>query len=353
MIGNSILNKTKYSSKNTDEWFTTYETIDEEVTNYVDCFCGKTVLCNCDNPFESNFCYFFLKNFKYLKLKKLICTSYVGAYDNFNKIKNNYSLKLEHGNDLASSGRGYLLIINSVPCNSGEQLDDFLIKDILNKEGNVRYLEGDGDFRSDECLRYLKECDICCTNPPFSLFRDLFSLLVKFKKKYLIIGNQNALTYKEIFPFIKSNMAWVGHKFGDMSFHVPSDTKPRKTRFWIDENGQKWRSIGNAMWLTNLDTERRHLKLLLTKKYDPKNYPKYDDYDCIHVQKVADIPYDYDGIMGVPITYIKYHNLSQFEIIGEANHGSDNEFDLFKPRLNGKDVFKRILIRRVNKEDEF
>ena len=131
-----------------------------------------------------------------------------------------------------------------------------------------------------------------------------------------------------------------------MEFRVPADTKPRRTRFWIDEEGQKWRSIGNAMWLTNIDIPRKKQKLELTKVYKPKLYPKYDNFNGINVRRVADIPVDYDGIMGVPITYIKYHNDSQFEIVGEANHGSDNEFDLFKPKVNGKDLFKRILIRR-------
>ena len=137
-------------------------------------------------------------------------------------------------------------------------------------------------------------------------------------------------------------------RFGDMKFRVPADTKPRKTRFWIDDTGQKWRSLGNAMWLTNLDTQKRYKELKLTKKYKPEDYPKYDNFDAINVRKVTDIPMDYNGIMGVPITYLKYHNELQFEIVGEANHGSDNEFDLFKPKINGKELFKRILIKRRN-----
>lgn len=190
---------------------------------------------------------------------------------------------------------------------------------------------------------------LCLTsaNPPFSLFANLFSLLTKYEKQYLLIGNQNAITYKEIFPYIKENKAWVGYRFGDMAFRVPADTEPRSTRFWIDANGQKWRSLGNAMWLTNLDTDRRHEELVLTQHYSPDRYPTYDNYNAINVRKVAEIPMDYDGIMGVPITYLKYHNQAQFEIVGEANHGSDNEFDLFKPIVNGKQLFKKILIRRI------
>ena len=343
--GNSILNSAKYSSDNTDEWYTTYETIAEEVLHYKEQFKGKIVLCNCDDPYESNFCYYFLRHFNELNLKKLICTSYYGS--KIDQINNNVQLSLELFDDSKEPviiNRGYVFVIDYVPGKSGEEVSDDVIKKVLKKEGTVKKLEGSGDFRTEECIKYMKECDICCTNPPFSLFSELFSLLVKYEKKYLLIGN--AITYKEIFPYIKENKAWVGYRFGDMKFRVPADTKPRKTRFWIDETGQKWRSLGNAMWLTNLDMQKRHEELKLTKHYCPKNYPKYDNYDAINVRKVIDIPMDYYGIMGVPITYLKYHNESQFEIVGEANHGSDNEFDLFKPKVNGKELFKRILIKR-------
>lgn len=350
MSGNSILNSTKYSSKNTDEWYTTYETIAEEMKHYTGQFYGKSVLCNCDDPFESNFCYYFMKNFNILQLEKLVCTSYAGS--KIDKIKDNIKMTLDlyfDNGEPVTVGQGYVLIITKISGKVGEAVDDITIKNILSKKGVVKKLKGNGDFRSEECIKYIMQCDICCTNPPFSLFADLFSLLVKYNKQYLLIGNQNAITYKEIFPYIKENRAWVGYKFGDMAFRVPTDTEPRNTRFWIDESGQKWRSIGNAMWLTNIDTERKYQKLELTKHYDPELYPKYDNFDGINVKKVADIPVDYDGIMGVPITYIKYHNGSQFEIVGEANHGSDNEFDLFKPIVNGKELFKRILIRRKGK----
>ena len=347
MSGNSILNNAKYSSANTDEWYTTYETIAEEIEHYEEHFKDKIVLCNCDNPFESNFCYFFLKNFNKLELKKLICTSYAGS--KIDQIKENIQMNLDmffDNGDSVMVGQGYVLTISKVPGEKGEEVSDETIKKILSKKGAVKKLKGNGDFRTEECIKYLKECDICCTNPPFSLFTDLFSLIIKYEKQFLLIGNQNAITYKEIFPYIKENKVWVGYRFGEMAFRVPADTKPRKTRFWIDESGQKWRSLGNAMWLTNIDIPRKYKKLELTKHYKPELYPKYDNFDGINVKRVADIPVDYDGVMGVPITYIKYHNGSQFEIIGEANHGSDNEFDLFKPKVNGKELFKRILIRR-------
>lgn len=349
--GNSILNNAKYSSANTDEWYTTYETIAEELAHYQEQFRNKIVLCNCDDPYESNFCYYFLKHFNQLQLKKLICTSYAGSKIAQIQANSKLSVKtkgVKGKNKYAKNG--YVLIVNEIPGKHGEEVSDEIIKTVIEKKGTIEKLKGSGDFSSDECIEYLKECDICCTNPPFSLFASLFSLLIKYEKQYLLIGNQNAITYKEIFPYIKENKAWVGYRFGDMSFRVPDDTEPRSTRFWVDECGQKWRSLGNAMWLTNLDMPKRHQELILTAHYDPEKYTKYDDFDGINVQKVADIPMDYFGIMGVPITYLKYHNGEQFEIVGEANHGSDNEFDLFKPKVNGKELFKRILIKRIEKK---
>lgn len=345
--GNSILNHAKYSPNNTDEWYTTYETIAEEVAHYAEEFRGKVVLCNCDDPYESNFSYFFLRNFNKLRLKKLICTSF--SESKIDQIHDDGQLMFDLFFDSGEPvivGQGYVLTVSKVPGRAGEEVDDKTIKEVLQKKGAVKRLHGNGDFRSAECVEYLKECDICCTNPPFSLFASLFSLLVKYNKNYLLIGNQNAITYKEIFPYIKENKAWVGYRFGDMAFRVPADTEPRSTRFWIDETGQKWRSLGNAMWLTNLDIPKKHRRLVLTQRYDPEKHPRYDNFDGINVRRVSDIPMDYDGIMGVPITFLKYHNGMQFEIVGEANHGSDNEFDLFKPTVNGKQLFKRILIRR-------
>ena len=344
--GNSILNNAKYSA-DTDEWYTPYETIEEELLHYEKQFYGKTVLCNCDDPYKSNFAYYFMRNFNRLRLKKLICTSYRNS--KISSLKGNSRLSVllrDSKGQVIAKDEGYVLIITKLPSQNNATISDNAIKEALRKKGVVERLKGNGDFRTKECLEYLKQCDICCTNPPFSLFAALFSLLVKYKKQYLLIGNQNAITYKEIFPYIKENKAWVGYKFGDMAFRVPPDTEPRKTRFWVDSEGQKWRSLGNAMWLTNLDTAKRHRNLKLTQRYHPSKYRRYDNFDAINVPKVADIPMDYNGIMGVPITFLKYHNGTQFEIVGEANHGSDNDFDLFKPIVDGKEVFKRILIRK-------
>lgn len=191
--------------------------------------------------------------------------------------------------DDLDSKNGCVLIVSRMPGKGNEEIPDNIINNMLRKKGVVKKLKGNGDFRSEECVEYLKQCDICCTNPPFSLFAELFSLLVKYNKHYLLIGNQNAITYKEIFPYIKENKAWVGYRFGDMSFRVPNDTEPRKTRFWIDASGQKWRSLGNAMWLTNLDIAKRHVYLELTKKYSPSEYPKYDNFNAINVKRVIDI----------------------------------------------------------------
>ncbi len=339
MQSNSVLNKAKYS-ENTDEWYTDYKTVAEEVCHYAEQFYDKIVLCNCDDPYESAFSRYFLRNFKTLRLKKLICTSYKGS-----QIIEK-SLLTDENNSHLKKQFAYVMEIDSGSFSELPLDDEYNITSVLNRNNVVRKLKGNGDFRSDECLAYLKEADIVVTNPPFSKFIDLFSLLIEHKKKYLLISNQNAITYKEVFPHIKNGSAWIGYRFGDMAFKVSQSTPPRKTRFWVDENGQKWRSLGNAMWLTNLDTQKKHKQLELNCLYDPLKYPRYDDYDAINVSKVSEIPKDYDGIMGVPLTYLKYHNEEQFEIIGEANHGSDNEYDLFKPRINGKELFKRILIRK-------
>lgn len=333
---NTNLQNAKYLKD--DEFYTTYETIEEELSNYKEQFKDKTVLCNCDDPFESNFCLYFLRNFKFLELKRLICTTYYSSKIS-RKLKTNKRRKT-----------GFVLDTDLI-----KNFDDINLNNILDSNEkiyeSIRDLSGDGDFRSEECITYLTQSDIVVTNPPFSLFKDFVSLMIKHDKKFLIIGNQNALTYKEIFPLIQQGKVWTGYKFGEMKFMVPDFSMPRTIRYWVDEKGQKWRSMGNAMWLTNLDTKRRHEFLNLTKHYNPEDYPKYDNYDAINVKTIRDIPVDYSGIMGVPITIINKFNNEQFEIIGEANHGSDSEYDLFKPTINGREIFKRILIRNKNPEN--
>ena len=211
------------------------------------------------------------------------------------------------------------------------------------EEGIKIPLTGDGDFRSQECLDILDESDIVITNPPFSLFQEFTTTLINHNKKFVIVGNQNAITYKKIFQLLKDNKIWLGNKFGDMSFRVPQDSEPRPTRFWIDETGQKWRSLGNACWYTNLDIDKRHKKLILQKKYNPDKYPTYDNYDAINVNKVSEIPWDYEGIMGVPVTFLDKYNPEQFTIIG-------NEYtlniDKGRGYVNGKRMYSRIFIKK-------
>lgn len=345
-MGNNNSNLQTAKNVKDDEFYTTYETIEKELAHYIKHFKNKTVLCNCDDPFESNFCKYFLRNFNRLGLKRLICTSYCSS-----KMVSEQLTLFDKNNEPLVKGQGYVLDVTKF-CDDTDEFSEEFVADFLLCTRHIKKLNGDGDFRSDECIKYLRQADIIVTNPPFSLFKELVSLLVTYKKNYLLIGNQNALTYKEIFPLIQNNKAWTGYQFGEMKFRVPASSKPRATRFWIDKTKQKWRSLGNAMWLTNLDIERRHQKLVLTKRYTPEEYPKYDLYNAINVKKVTDIPCDYVGVMGVPITIINKYNSDQFEIVGEANHGSDNEYDLFKPTLNGKLLFKKILIRNKQPQVE-
>ena len=338
-MGNNNVNLQSAKNLKDDEFYTTDESIVEELAHYAHHFRGKTVFCNCDDPYESNFCKYFLRNFNKLGLSRLICTSY--------RTSKVIATQLDLFNveeEILHKGQGYVIDVSFI-ANGTEEFSDTFITQWLKLTKPVKKLKGDGDFRSKECIDYLIQSDIVVTNPPFSLFKEMISLLVLYNKKYLLIGNQNALTYREIFPLIQKNLAWTGYRFGDMKFRVPANSAPRKTRYWVDASGQKWRSLGNAMWLTNLDIEKKHKWLTLTKRYSSEVYPTYDEYDAINVERVQDIPMDYPGIMGVPITIINKYNPEQFEIVGEANHGSDNEYDLFKPTVNGKLLFKRILIR--------
>lgn len=332
-----------------DEFYTTYEAVQSELNNYEKHFEGKTVLCNADDPFESNFCKFFLRNFNYLKIKRLICTSY-----NASPVAGTQLSFFDLIEDTPSSDKahGYVLDVTKVPMANGRGVSDEDIDRLLRSKKMVKELKGDGDFRSEECIEYLKQADIVVTNPPFSLFREYVALLMEYDKKFLIIGNQNAITYKEIFPLLKDNKMWIGYKFGDMSFRVPEYYEARETRFWVDETGQKWRSLGNACWFTNLDIKKRHEKLILYKNYSPEEYPFYDNYDAINVDKVSDIPMDYFATMGVPITFFDKYNPEQFEIIDGIGRYSilDNEKTKaegnYLSMVDGKAKYFRIVICR-------
>jgi hypothetical protein len=306
---NDNLHKAK-QEKN-DEFYTQMSDIENEMWEYYypnNNFEGKTIYCNCDDPRVSNFFKYFARQFELFKLKKLICTCY----------KNNdtdiFSTKeMEQGAKLIYTG----------------DMDGNKIYD--HQEAATWTLKGDGDFRSAECIELLKESDIVCTNPPFSLFREYVAQLIEFDKKFIIIGNMNAITYKEIFPLIKENKLWLGVVSGAKKYIKPDGT---------------FQNMGNTCWFTNLDINKRHEELILWKKYNQEEYLKYDNYDAINVDKTAEIPCDYDGVMGVPISFLDKYNPEQFEIIGLDRYAEKNTMPNKRMHINGKEIYARILIRR-------
>ena len=318
MAGNKNLQAANKAKK--DEFYTQLCDIENELRHYREHFRGKTVLCNCDDPRVSNFFHYFAYNFEQLGLKRLITTCYKNQDpDLFSRNDREQAIWLEYLGD--SNG-------NRVP--DAEEI-------------GIRPLKGDGDFRSPECVELLKQADIVVTNPPFSLFREYVAQLVKYEKKFLIIGNQNAITYKDCFRLIKENKMWLGASIhsGDREFGVPADYPLRAAGCRIDEKGNKFIRVKGVRWFTNLDYKERHDDITFYKKYTPEEYPKYDNYDAINVNKTLEIPDDYDGIMGVPITFLDKYNPEQFEIV-KFRKGND-EKDL---SINGKCPYFRILIRR-------
>ena len=319
-MGNSS-NKSlrKASTSKEDEFYTQLTDIEKELSNYENHFLDKVVYCNCDDPVESNFFKYFKMNFYRLGLKKLISTHY--EYED-----TSYKLEIIRQKDKIGQ-------ISFIPSEIETSLKE------------------NGDFRSKECVELLKEADIVVTNPPFSLFREYIAQLINYNKKFIIIGNQNAITYSELFPLFKENKIWLGYKNGDMAFKVPSYYEPKATRFWIDETGQKWRSLGNICWFTNLDIQKRHEDLILYKKYNEKDYKKFDNYNAINVDKVADIPCDYKGYMGVPITFMTQYNPEQFEIIDGLNRYSilngvtEETKGKYLSMVEGKTKYIRIIIK--------
>ncbi len=340
-MANKNLNQAKEAKK--DEFYTQLVDIENELKHYREHFRDKVVLCNCDDPYESNFFKYFALNFNALGLRKLIATCYNGSPVQGNELMIDFGDFTEE-----PKKKAFKVEITEVNDYNGDGVVNLTdVQYLLQNDRNVlTMLKENGDFRSRECIELLKEADIVCTNPPFSLFREYVAQLMKYEKKFLIIGNQNALKYKEIFPFIIQNKIWLGNKAGDMAFKVPPTYEARETRYWQDETGQKWRSLGNICWFTNLYHKKRKEKLVLWKSFSPEDYSTYDNYNAIEVGKVDNIPCDYDGIMGVPITFLDKYNPDQFEIIGVLNHGCDNEYDLAKPILNGKELYTRILIKR-------
>lgn len=306
-----------------DEFYAQLSDIENELRHYSAHFKGKTVLCNCDDPRVSNFFHYFAYNFERLGLHRLVTTCYKNqAPDLFSMNTCERAIWLEYQGD-----------------RNGNRVPD-------PDEIGIRPLKGDGDFRSPECVELLKQADIVVTNPPFSLFREYLAQLIEYDKKFLIVGNQNAITYKETFLLLQQDKVWLGYHFGDMAFKVPDYYEPRATRFWIDEHGQRWRSLGTACWFTNLDIPKRHEDLILYKHYTPEEYPEYDDYRAINVNKTSEIPCDYDGVMGVPITFMDKYNPEQFEIIGLDRYVADNPHYGHRFTINGRETYARILICR-------
>ena len=344
-----------------DEFYTRYEDIEKEMNAYIeydkDVFRDKTILCPCDDPEWSNFTKYFVANFNRLGLKKLICTSY--AFSAGNKITTDFEKNVSIYDAEKHDRCGKIFTVTR------KDIGKIDFNDI-----HFEYLEGDGDFRSDEVTKLRDEADFVITNEPFSLFIDFVNWVMDGKKKFSIIANQNVYTDKDVFPLFKSNQIWVGTHAGDMAFKVPADSQPRETRYWQDETGQKWRSMGNATWITNIEHGVRHSKLSLMtaednykynkqlkKKLDAfgvTSYPKYDNYDAIEIPFVSCIPSDYDGVMGVPVTFLDKFNPEQFEIVGMTHSGDKSDIteslrtdDKHRHRglINGKQLYARILIK--------
>ncbi|MBQ6517367.1 MAG: hypothetical protein IJI14_01520, partial [Anaerolineaceae bacterium] len=297
MSKNENLHKAKIEKN--DEFYTRYEDIQIELNHYTKHFEGKTVLCNCDDPFESNFCKFFLRNFNYLKLKRLICTSYSGS-----PVAGTQLSLFDYAEGKETEGHGFVMDVTNIPMKNRRGVSDEDIDNLLHSsQHGVKILKGNGSFDSPECIEYLKIPElIVCTNPPFSRWRDYMSLLFKYDVKFLVLGNTNAITYKEIFPYIKDNRLWVGYKSmgTDMLFHVTKDfakylqqNKKEGSGYKIVDGNVMGRA--QAIWYTNLDIQKRHEKLILYEHYydNEEMFPKYDNYDAINVDKVAQIPVDY------------------------------------------------------------
>lgn len=327
MADNKLLSKAKDAKK--DEFYTQLTDIEKEMRYYRKHFKDKTILCNCDDPFESNFFKYFVLNFNRLGLKKLIATCYAGS-----PIANQQLSLFDVIEDIEeNTNKPYKAIVTKVYDKTGDGgVDMFDVAELFKSgENQLDELEGDGDYSSPECLELLKEADIVVTNPPFSKFKEYVATLIEYDKKFIIIGNINAATYKETFPLIQDNKMWLGASIhsGDRAFYVPDDYPLDAAGCGVDEiTGRKFIRVKGVRWYTNLDHKQRHEELILVKHYSPELYPRFDNYDAINVNVTADIPCDYAGMMGVPITFLDKYCPEQFEIIGPesapSNPGSLN-----------------------------
>ena len=327
MAGNNSNLGAAKRAKN-DEFYTQLTDIEKELRHYRKHFKDATVLCNCDDPFESNFFKFFVLNFKRLGLKKLIATCYEG------------SAVAEYRDGKAKPYKAVVTTVHDTTGDGGVDMED--VRNLFELgENELVELEGNGDFRSEECLALLDEADIVVTNPPFSLFREYVAVLMEHQKKFIVIGSQNAITYKEIFPLLKDDAVWFG------------STHPKE---FMQRNGTV-KKFGNICWFTNLDIKKRHEELILVKKYagHEDEYPTYDNYDAIEVSKVADIPLDYAGVMGVPITFLDKYNPEQFDIVGISGELAnslliDGKRKTGRFYINGRRLYDRIAIRNKHPE---
>lgn len=350
--GNAKLNHAFIVKK--DEFYTQYEDVKKEMLNHWKHLKGKKILCNCDDPFESAFFRYFVIHFNEIGLAGLSSTCYAES----ELAGREYPLEGETG--------AYKAVVNNVPDETLLMPDGSLdLESLFAIPGNsLVFLEGDGDFRSDECIALLREADIVTTNPPFSLFRDYMELLTHHKKDFIILGNMNATTTKEIFPLFRDNEVWYGESIrsGDRKFFVPDSYPLNAAGCGIDNNGRHFIRVKGVRWFTNLETSRLHQPLELTCLYSPEKYPHYENYNAIEVGRTQNIPIDYDGIMGVPITFLDKYSPDQFEIIMLANGNARTNVSSnilsevqYQPHsedrggvgiINGRRAYARILIRR-------
>ncbi len=321
-------NLTKAKRAKNDEFYTILSDIERELRHYKKHFKNKVVFCNCDDPRVSNFFHYFSYNFEKLGLKKLITTCYKNQnMDLFSQHDKERAIYLEYEGDKNE---------NNVP--DPEEI-------------GIKQLKGDGDFRSKECIELLKQANIAVTNPPFSLFREYVAQLMKYDKKFLIIGTWNAITYQEIFKLIKEDKIWIGINSNRnfSGFIVPKHYSLFGTEARVDENGNRIVSTNNTCWFTNLDILKRHEDLILYKEYNSDEYPSYDNYDAINVNKVADIPMDYEGVMGVPITFLNKYNPEQFEILGITDRQNTSGLRTIKYTIDDDSKFNDLNARSVLK----
>ena len=344
-----------------DEFYTQLSDIENELRHYKQHFRGKVVFCNCDDPYESNFFKYFAMHFNLLGLKKLIATGYVTSP------VAGKELSLFEEEVGVPKNQPYVAYINEIGDYNGDGRVDLSDVELLlrMKKNTRRKLHGDaiypaGDFRSEESVALLKQADVVVTNPPFSLFREYVAQLMDYNKNFIIIGNINVVTYKEIFPLIKDNKMWMGstcfhggatYFYGSEEFYDPVKMSNPKHAY-IKDGYLFWR-VNGVRWFTDLDIKKRHEDLDLYKEYNPEDYPKYDNYDAVNVDKVVNIPCDYDGIMGVPISFLDKYNPDQFEIIGMSANGAVPNYIKLpwatkhnNPFINGKPIYQRIFVKR-------